>query len=492
MLFTTPLFLFAFLPTVLFLYYVVPSSNLSLKNNFIFLASFFFFSWGEPLFVLFLLTGTYLDYRLSILISPSSKLSIGTRKLILGFGIAINVLILIFFKYVDFLVDGLINPLFPLTGITLNSPHIALVLGISFITFHRVSYLVDSFIGRAVPPRGFLDCALYIFFFPQLIAGPIIRYHDIGLQIQEREHKIGGFLTGFNRFSIGLVKKLLIADSIGEIADAVFNLPVNSLPTSYAWGGMIAYTMQIYFDFSGYSDMAIGLGRMFGFRFPENFNQPYTSTSISEFWQRWHISLSKWMLQYLYIPLGGNKVSTPRTYLNLWIVFLISGFWHGASWNFIAWGAYYGFFLSSDRFLSSRKVKKVNPPTFIKWLLTFLIVMIGWILFRSPTLEFAGSYIFRLVGIGELITSDVPAWGMIFSNKGIVAIIIAGFFAFIRINFSSTSKLPLSITAAWSEKMLIHGNYQVAIQFLITIIFTLLAAAALASSKYAPFLYFRF
>lgn len=324
MLFNSPLFLLAFIPLFLITYFAVP--GIRLRNVVIVLFSIFFFAWGDPVFVWYVIAGTWIDYMIIkyVLINPTRSERI--RKAALIVAIMINVGALLFFKYANFFVDQ-VQPLLHIAGMERPSWYgVVLPLGISFIAFHKISFVVDLYKQRSAPPASFIDALLYILFFPQLIAGPIIRYHEISQQIKVRNHVTEEFLTGFFRFARGLGKKALIADPAGEIANAIFALPPESLPTHYAWMGVLAYSIQIYFDFSGYSDMAIGLGRIVGFRFPENFNQPYTAESVTEFWQRWHITLSNWMRLYLYIPLGGNRVAPWRMYLNLWIVFVISGF----------------------------------------------------------------------------------------------------------------------------------------------------------------------
>ena len=260
---------------------------------------------------------------------------------------------------------------------------------------------------------------------------------------------------------------------------------------TYAWGGIIAYTLQIYFDFSGYSDMAIGLGRMMGFRFPENFNRPYISQSVTEFWRRWHISLSNWMRLYLYIPLGGNRVSVPRMYLNLWIVFLISGFWHGASWNFIAWGAYYGFFLSVERALSDCRIAEVPIPSWLKQICTLLIVAIGWVFFRSPSFEYAAQYIGVMFDYDAIGDPNLPPWGIIFGNREIVTMVFSLLIACIRIP-EFKNWCPSALSAAYSETMTIEGTLTLTMQFIATLLFCIISAAAVVSADYVPFLYFRF
>ena len=490
MLFTAPIFLFIFLPLFLLAYYTF-SSRTEGRNIIALAASVLFFAWGEPIYVLVLLAGTLIDYCVSLVIAPHGKAGPRKKKWLLTAAIVLNIAALVFSKYLDFIVTSLIQPFEFLHHVHLEPPHIPLLLGISFITFHRISYLVDSYKGRAVPPRGFLDCALYIFLFPQLIAGPIIRYHDIGQQIRSREHSAEGFLTGFNRFAFGLAKKLLLADPLGIVADRIFGLPADGLSPLFAWGGIAAYTLQLYFDFSGYSDMAIGLGRMMGFRFPENFNRPYTALSVTDFWRRWHISLSSWMKQYLYIPLGGNRASPARTYVNLWIVFVVSGIWHGANWTFVAWGAYYGTFLCIERALLSSRLGTIAVPTAVRWLFTMLIVMVGWVLFRSPTIGHAGQYLAAMFGVSEPGPQSTTPWGLMFGNRELAMILLGALIACVKLP-RWKGGAPAALTAAWSDKMVIDGAGAVSAQFLLTLSLVLISAAAIASAEYVPFLYFRF
>jgi alginate O-acetyltransferase complex protein AlgI len=484
MLFTSPLFLFVFLPVFLAAYYVAPATT-NTRNHIALAASVLFFAWGEPLFVFALIAFTYIDYRVSLAIVPAAKGSPRLKKVLLAAAIVFAVAMLIASKYLTFIVSEVLAP-----HIKLEGPNIPLFLGISFITFHRISYLVDSYKGRAVPPRHFLDCALYIFLFPQLIAGPIIRYHDIGGQIHDRTHTVEGFLSGFFRFSVGMGKKLILADPMGGIADKVFALPPDGLSLAFAWGGILAYTLQIYFDFSGYSDMAIGLGRMMGFRFPENFDRPYISRSITEFWRRWHISLSNWMRVYLYVPLGGNRKSEARTYVNLWIVFLISGAWHGASWNFIAWGAYYGFFLSLERAADTHRRFHVALPGALQQAVTLGIVIVGWVFFRSPTLTHAVAYLGSMFGIDGAPGLVLPPWGFVFGNRELATMALAGVLAFMPL----PAQWPpwRSFQAAWAGPTAARGSLTTALEFVSTLFLLLLCASAIVSSDYAPFLYFRF
>jgi alginate O-acetyltransferase complex protein AlgI len=449
MLFTSPIFLFIFLPIFMAIYYLSKSS-IRTKNHLALTGSVIFF-------VIALLLGTYIDYRISLIIAPNSLFSACSKRTILTLAICFNIFCLIASKYLDFIIIELITPLNPWTGIKIEPAKIPLLLGISFITFHRISYLIDSFKGRAIPPRGFLDCALYIFLFPQLIAGPIIRYLDIGEQIHYRVHTAAGFLTGFFRFAVGISKKVIFADPMGLLADKIFLMPTEGLYSGFAWVGILAYTLQIYFDFSAYSDMAIGLGKMMGFRFPENFNRPYTSLTITEFWRRWHISLSSWMRLYLYIPLGGNKGSRLRTYANLWIVFLLSGLWHGASWNFIAWGAFHGLLLTLDRVLSDSWLSKFSLHSYLKQLWTLFMIMIGWVFFRSPTLTHAIGYLGVLFGFESVTPTDIQPWGMVIGNKDVFILVLGAFVASARLP-GKRSNFPISLKAAWTESMTIQGT----------------------------------
>lgn len=338
MVFSSVIFLTVFLPIVLLLYFITPKQ---FKNIYLLIASVLFYSWGAPKFIYAILLTTTLDFYLAKRIYKSIKPI--ERKLALILSLSLNLGLLFYFKYFNFFIDNL-NTLLNLGGGgELPLLEIVMPIGISFYTFESITYLVDVYRKVHAPLKNFWDYQLYILFFPKLIAGPITRYHEIADQIDSRNNKYNSdiILTGIVRFTLGLGKKVLLANTMGQFADTVFSEVTNDSNSTLTWLGTFAYTFQIYFDFSGYSDMAIGLGNMFGFKLPENFNNPYTSSSITEFWRRWHITLGNWMKNYLYIPLGGNKVnSSYKIYFNLCIVFLISGFWHGASWNFIIWGGY--------------------------------------------------------------------------------------------------------------------------------------------------------
>ena len=389
MVFSSLFFLFQFLPLTLLAYYLAPARA---KNAVLLAASLFFYAWGAPRFVFVLVATALFDYLLGAGLAGGGR----AARVRLTIGLVANALALLYFKYANFFVDQL-NALLHACG---SGPvawtRVALPIGISFFTFHQTSYLVDVYRGHAKPARSFADYLLYVSLFPQLIAGPIVRYHDVAAQIAQRRHDAARFASGVCRFGLGLGKKVLLANALAEVADAAFG--AKSLAPGPAWTGALAYAFQIYFDFSGYSDMAIGLGRMFGIEFLENFRTPYLSASITEFWRRWHISLSTFMREYLYIPLGGSRATPRRAMVNLWIVFLISGFWHGASWNFIVWGAYHGLFLTLDKL--NERAGRGPLPRAAAVPLTFLVVLFSWVFFRAESLAAAVGYLRSMAGLG--------------------------------------------------------------------------------------------
>ncbi|MEZ5021696.1 MAG: MBOAT family O-acyltransferase [Chitinophagales bacterium] len=337
-----------------------------------------FYTWGEEEIVLVVLASTFIDFSCGLLIEK------GKKNLGLAISLVTNLSFLFFFKYFNFAFDNFayITSKLGLGSSTVSDlPNIALPIGISFYTFQTLSYTIDVYRGNVKANRNFVDFAAYVTMFPQLVAGPIVRYADINKQLRNKSISFDNFSFGIQRFIIGLAKKVLIANTFAEIADSVFSQNINSLSTEYAWVGILAYSFQIYFDFSGYSDMAIGLGRMFGFTFLENFNYPYISKSIKEFWRRWHISLSSWFRDYIYISLGGNRLSNLRTYLNLFIVFFVTGLWHGSSWNFVIWGLFHGIFIVIERLGFDKVLKKLWIP--FQHLYTLLVVVIGWVFFRA-------------------------------------------------------------------------------------------------------------
>ena len=386
MLFNSVLFLFYFLPVFLLFYFISP---IKYRNLSALIGSMLFYFWGAPLFLWILLLSIGLDYYLGnrIAFGPTTK-----RKLYLSLSIVLNVGLLAYFKYANFFVEN-INQTFSYLGWTsLAWTNVMLPIGISFFTFQKLSYTIDIYRGKDQPLEKLSDFALYILLFPQLIAGPIVRFNEIADQIRNRSaaYTWSNKLHGLFRFSIGLSKKILIADPLGIEVDHVFNTVLHGTGTLDCWIILMSFAFQIYFDFSAYTDMAIGIGKMLGFNLPENFNFPYLSKSITEFWRRWHITLSTWMRDYLYFPLGGNRISTARTFANLWIVFIISGLWHGAAWTFLIWGIFHGFFLILDRLFLYRWLQKSGalPALFF----TFFITLLGWVLFRANTFEDALIY----------------------------------------------------------------------------------------------------
>ncbi len=390
MVFSSPLFLFGFLPTFLALYAAIPTRAL---NTTTLVASVFFYAWGEPIFVLFAVASAALDLVVVRLMVTSHRA--GVRRLLLGVGVAANLGLLAYVKYANFAYAN-VDPLVA-AWLGVHLPHmraIALPIGISFIVFEKITYVVDVHRGVSRPALNVRDYLLYVFLFPKLLAGPIIKYHDIAQQLIHRPRRLDDVGAGLTRFAIGLAKKVLLADPMGELADMVF-APGEAIGFRLAWLGAIAYALQIFFDFSGYSDMAIGLARMMGFRLMENFVRPYLAIGFGDFWRRWHISLSTWIRDYLYIPLGGDRVSTPRLYLNLWICVLASGLWHGAAWTFVLWGAYHGLFLTLDRLFVKRLLTALPRVAGIGF--TFLAVTIGWVVFRAPDAGAALTYLAAMI-----------------------------------------------------------------------------------------------
>lgn len=472
--FSSTLFLCFFLPAFLVAYYATPGCWL--RNVVTVLFSLLFIAWGEPIFVFYIIAGTAIDYAVVKYELVAQDRPLWRRRAMLTGAITLNVAALVIFKYTNFLADQF-NAVAAAVGVPMvDVAKIDLPMGISFITFHKISFLIDLYKTRLQPPRRFADALLYILLFPQLVAGPIVRYQDIGAQISERRHTVDDFLNGMFRFGIGLVKKVLIADQVGRLADKVFAMPPEALPASYAWLGVAAYTVQIYFDFSGYSDMAIGLARCLGFRFPENFNRPYTAQSVTDFWRRWHMTLSTWMRLYLYIPLGGSRVGEVRTYVNLWIVFLLSGLWHGAAWTFIAWGAYYGFFLSAEKLVSQRGVSVRFPPA-LRWMLTFIAIMTGWVLFRSDSLDYAVRLLARMYGMGGVVTPLPLPYPLMFDDRGLAMLALG---------------LVIALTPSWPFPGVASWRLPAPLAFAGGVITLAVGLVGVVATGYSPFLYFRF
>ena len=465
MVFTSPTFLFAFLPVVLFLYYIVPSN---IKNFILLLASLFFYAWGELAFVLVLVFSIGINYIFGRLLYYHQQ-----SKAILLIGVAINLLLLGFYKYFHFLLLNL--------GVDNDfSQGIHLPLGISFFTFQAISYLVDIKRGQSKPQKNIINLGLYISFFPQLIAGPIVRYNNIAKQLLNRIHSNELFVAGVERFSYGLAKKIIIANAMGAVADPIFALDDSQLSMSLAWLAICCYALQIYFDFSAYSDMAIGLGRMFGFQFQENFNYPYIASSLRDFWQRWHISLSRWFRDYLYIPLGGNKKGSIRTYLNLLLVFFLCGFWHGASWNFLLWGMIHGGFLIIERMGLAKILNK--SPIFIRHIYTLLVVLVAWVFFRVEDIASALDFVAKMFYF-QHEDSYLYSYHYFINNQFLITVVFA-----LMLCTPIAKRLVTYYPSACFK-----GSGAMTLQRGFVVLSLLLLSVILVSaSTYNPFIYFRF
>ena len=473
MVFSSSLFLLYFLPSFLIIYFLLGKK---LKNIFALAASILFYAWGAPDFIFIVLGSIVLDFY----IVKWLNISTGKKKrILLGLSVMLNVGLLLYFKYANFFIEN-INSLLSGWGIeNVKWTYIALPIGISFFTFQKLTYSIDVYRGVHAPLKKVTDFALYILMFPQLIAGPIVRFNEIADQIEDRSwnENNNNRLTGFFRFTIGLAKKVLIANVLGEQVDMLFGMEQMDFNTITAWLGIIAYAFQIYFDFSGYSDMAIGIGRMIGFNFPENFNNPYISQNITEFWRRWHITLGRFMRDYLYIPLGGSRVSKGRLYFNLWVVFLISGLWHGAAWNFIIWGAFHGLFLVLDRLFLLKVYTKIGKVPSI--LITFIITLFGWVLFRADTVLIAQEY------FANMLSFDFMNDSIYFDKKFYFILMIAFIFSF----WGGWKKIE-----RWQVKLFQQnkGKMSILLMFCISIILLVICLGSITSSGFNPFIYFRF
>lgn len=465
--FTQPIFLFYFLPVVLFIYWLLPQKT---KLFFLVLSSCLFYYWGTFVFTWILLSTIILNYFFGIIIGKTNQIFF--KKTFLAIGIICNLSLLFYYKYADFFSSNL--------SIILNQSSqyapIVIPLAISFFTFHAISYLFDIYHGKSPAEKNLLKLLGYFLFFPHLIAGPILRYHQIEDSLSKPSTSLENISTGLYRFTIGLSKKILIADTLAPYVNEIFAISPQHLSTSEAWVGIIGFSLQIYFDFSGYSDMAIGLAKMFGFQFPENFNLPYMATSITNFWQRWHITLSQWFRDYLYIPLGGNRLGLTKTYLNLLIVFLLCGLWHGANWTFVIWGLFHGLILVLERFISD--LKSFTFPSPIKWIYSFLLVSIGWVFFRSPDLTYATSYLekmFLLVPSNQTIYYPLRYF---LTNEVLIALIFGVIF--------STS-IPQFLKQIFQIK-----NTPIILKVSVYLLLLISSIIVLSSETYSSFIYFRF
>lgn len=468
MVFSSLIFIFIFLPLVLVSYYIAPRR---LRNTVILLASLLFYAWGEPTYIILIIISILINYLGALLIRVHIK-NKDKSKFIFITLLLIDISILFFFKYYGFAIECLGS----IIGLDLKVKSISLPLGISFYTFQQISYIADIYMQKVKPERNLIDFATYITMFPQLIAGPIVKYEDIHKQLANRKESINKFGEGVQRFIIGLGKKVILANNIGLIWTQVKEVNLNDLSVVLSWIGIIAFTLQIYFDFSGYSDMAIGLAKMFGFDFLGNFDYPYISKSITEFWRRWHMSLGGWFREYIYIPLGGNKKGTLIQVRNLFIVWFTTGLWHGASTNFVVLGLYFGVILFIEKIYLKDLLKKI--PSMFSHIYTLIIVMIGWVIFDMNTLTDSGHYIKIMFGFGNNIFIDNLAKYILTNNFIILLIGLICSTKLIKIYMNK-----IKSTFRENDVFLIT-----AINLLILIIST----AYLVGASYNPFLYFRF
>ncbi len=472
MVFSSTLFIFAFLPVTLAGYFLLKEG---LRNYWLLFVSLVFFGWSQPNYLWIIILNILVNYTGAMLIERFPK----WRKVLLAAAVALNLALLFYFKYFDFAIDS-VNKLF---GRDFALRNIILPIGISFFTFQGMSYVVDVYRKDVPVQKNIFKVGLYIVLFPQLIAGPIVRYKDIAREVDHRRISADDFACGVERFIVGLGKKAIIANTMAVTADAVWANGADRNTMAVAWVGSIAYMLQIYFDFSGYSDMAIGLGRMFGFHFLENFNLPYVSRSITEFWRRWHISLSSWFRDYVYIPLGGNRRG--NVYLHLWTVFLLTGIWHGASWHFLIWGVWHGFFIFAERLLTRRRSRDDAPdPSGWKILLskiyTLFIVNLGWVLFRAPNTKDAVKYACTMFGV---IVPEHPAYTAFwYLDRWTLTVMVLG------IIFASS--IPSKIAGAVRGKL--PENAVTAVKYVLLILLFCLSALRIVSGTYNPFIYFQF
>ncbi len=477
MVFSTNIFLFIFLPACLLIYFSVNSILKSVKvNNIVLLfMSLLFYFWGNGKLVFLLIFSIIVNYFFCRLIShaPDGKL----RKTVLVLGIVINLGLLAYYKYFGFLcvtlTDAFAVSLPPSAFNTASLP-----VGISFYTFMAVSYLVETYRSQQ-QAEGIISFGTYLSLFPHLVAGPIVRHSEISAEIRNRKVDATIFFEGVWRFSLGLGKKVILADNLGIVSDQIFGLPQSQLTTSLAWLGVLCYTFQIYYDFSGYTDMAIGLARFFGFHFPENFNQPYRAQTVTEFWRRWHMTLTRWFRDFLYIPLGGNRKGRARTYLNLFIVFFLCGFWHGAAWTYVVWGMYHGMLLVVERIFSEQADFRMKGiPSQVA---SFLLVAVGWVFFRSSSINDAFLYIGKMAGFsGRAAMSVQPilTFGHYFDRGAVTYLLLASLFA-----FTPFEKIKmLSEDSACSA--MARGS--------VSVIVLVLSLLYLSVGSYNPFIYFRF
>ena len=464
MVFSSLTFLFAYLPIVLAVYYLVP---MRWRNLVLLLFSLFFYGWGEPVYILVMIFSILMNWIFGNFISRYRDSDRKKAKHFLVGCIVVNLALLGFFKYWDFFASNL-NHL----GLSLPILRLSLPIGISFYTFQTMSYPIDLYRKQTDPQKSLVSFGAYVCMFPQLIAGPIVRYVDVAEQLDHRTLSRQSFYDGTRRFIVGLCKKVLLANNAGQVFETISHLPVCERSVLTAWLGIILYAFQIYFDFSGYSDMAIGLGKMLGFDFPENFNYPYISDSITEFWRRWHMTLSFWFRDYVYIPLGGNRHGLKRQLINIMIVWLLTGFWHGASWNFVLWGVYYGVILIMEKLFLLKWLKK--SPGWVRHVYTIFVFLIGWVLFAFTDLNAIGGYLSSLF-FASGVLADGRAWFYLRDNMVLLIV-------------SAIACTPIAKTG-WNILNTEKGEVLVPV---LTVAGLAVCTAFIVDASYNPFLYFRF
>ncbi len=471
MLFSTNIFCYCFLPSVIIVYFIVRMlCRKSIASNIVLLiASIIFYLWGMGKYTIILLASILANYFWGLLIDKIKHY----KKQILFLAVVFNVAMIVWFKYFNFILDNILYLKNCLFNTNQTVPfQIILPIGISFFTFQALSYVIDVYRGTVQCQKNIINWALYISFFPQLIAGPIVRYSEVNKEINERHETLEDAFYGGCRFCIGLAKKVLIADVLGQTVDSIFNLGSSELSSAIAWSGLFLYTLQIYFDFSGYSDMAIGMARIFGFKFGENFVMPYTAKNVTEFWKRWHISLSSFFMDYVYIPLGGNRKGNIKTYRNLAIVFLLCGLWHGAAWTFLIWGAYHGIILVLERILKNAFNYRMSG--LVGNLVTLLLVMFGWLIFRSATLAQAGDYVLAMFGWNGKLGYQYYTLRYYLDNQVLLTTIIASVLAVI----------PLKKIKNYLEGSLAYG--------VVAMVCLFLCMLMMSNASFNAFIYFQF
>ena len=470
MLFASTVFIFAFLPAVLLLYYVVLKKFRTAQNILLLVASLLFYAWGEPKYVLIMILSIIVNYLFGLLVDKF-RASKTKSRLVIALTVVFNLGVLYIFKYLMFTIENINS----ITGLHLSVPNIVLPIGISFFTFQAMSYVIDVYREKGEAQKNPLNVGLYISFFPQLIAGPIVRYETVAYQIKHREESFEKFSEGVCRFIIGLAKKVLLANTMAVVADYAFDMPNSELTVVMAWVGAIAYTFQIFFDFGGYSDMAIGLGKMFGFEFLENFNYPYISLSVSEFWRRWHMSLGTWFRDYVYFPLGGSRVkSKARLVFNLFVVWSLTGIWHGANWTFLCWGLMYFVLLTIEKLIGWEK-KYPDKMKILRRIYTLFFVVMGWVLFRADSIGDAGAYFATMFGGGNLIDDATIYYALNYLVYFVIAILVS-------------TPIFKNISAK------INGNNPVVVAVSTVGLFVLLVVSVsyIVKGAYNPFIYFNF